>query len=66
MWTVDTGDHVLYGLDPTSGRVVARHPVARDKTQHFPTAAISGGWVVVEAGSRVVGYRVLASPSRGR
>ena len=58
VWSVDTSGGVLYGFDPTSGRVVGRHPVRLDPTQHFPTPAVGAGWVLVEAADRVAAFRI--------
>jgi hypothetical protein len=68
VWSVDTSGGVLYGLDPASGRVVAQHPVSLDASQHFPTPAVSGNWVLVEAASRVVAFQFSprAAPVAGR
>jgi outer membrane protein assembly factor BamB len=64
VWTVDTSGGVLYGLDPGTGRVVAKHPVRLDASQHFPTAAVGGGWALVEAANRVVAFRVATAAPR--
>jgi outer membrane protein assembly factor BamB len=64
VWAVDTSSGVLYGLDPATGRVVAKHPVGLDSSQHFPTASVGGGWVLVEAANRVAAFRVVTTPPR--
>ena len=46
------------GLDPASGHIVVRHPVALDSSQHFPIVAVAAGHVLVEAGPRVVAFTV--------
>jgi outer membrane protein assembly factor BamB len=68
VWSVDTSDHVLYGLDPANGRVVAQHPVSLDASQHFPTPAVGAGWVLVESADRVAAFRISLpkAPARRR
>ncbi len=64
VWSVDTSGGVLYGLDPATGRVVARHPVGLDSSQHFPTPDVGGGWVLVGAANRVAAFRTAVTVPR--
>ena len=58
VWSVNRSAGILDGLDPASGHIVVRHPVALDSSQHFPIVAVAAGHVLVEAGPRVVAFTV--------
>jgi outer membrane protein assembly factor BamB len=58
VWSVNQSAGFLDGLDPATGHLVVRHPVALDPGQHFPIVAVAAGHVLVEAGPRVVAFTV--------
>jgi outer membrane protein assembly factor BamB len=58
VWSVNRSAGILDGLDPATGHLVARHPVALDSSQHFPIVAVAAGHVLVEAGPRVAAFTV--------
>jgi hypothetical protein len=54
VWAMGGG--TLYGLNATTGAIVAQHAVTRDGAQHFPTPAVVPNWVVVESQKSVAGF----------
>lgn len=54
VWAMGGG--TLYGLNASTGAIVAQHAVARDGAQHFPTPEVVPDWVVVESQNHVAGF----------
>jgi polyvinyl alcohol dehydrogenase (cytochrome) len=63
VWSVNRSSGTLDGLDPGTGRVTVSHPITLDSSQHFPTATVASGRVIVEAGRHVVAFTVPGTPT---
>ena len=54
VWTIGS-DGILYGLDPSTGAVAQRASVGVS-SNHFPTASVGGGLLLVPTDDRVVAF----------
>ncbi len=66
VWSVDISGQTLDGLDPGTGRLLVHHPVSLDASQHFPTATIAPGWVLVESADQVAAFTLARTTSTKR
>ena len=66
VWSVDTSGQTLDGLDPATGHLVVHHAVSLDSSQHFPTATIAPGWVLVESADHVAAFTLTSTTTKRR
>lgn len=66
VWSVDISGQSLDGLDPATGRLVVHHAVTLDSSQHFPTATIAPGWVLVESADHVAAFTLTSAAPKKR
>ncbi len=64
VWSVDLSGRALDGLDPATGHLVVHHPVSLDSSQHFPTATIAPGWVLIESADQVRAFALNSTTRR--
>jgi outer membrane protein assembly factor BamB len=66
VWSVDLSGQMLDGLDPVTGRLVVHHAVTLDSSQHFPTATVAPGWVLVESADHVAAFTLARTTTKRR
>jgi outer membrane protein assembly factor BamB len=52
VWSIDTGNTTLYGLDPTTGNVVQQFALGSE-ANHFPTPTVADGLLLAASATQV-------------